>query len=388
MLASVVSPLQSWRVGGVCVLRVGRRSWVIGCLLLCAACAGPVSELPPLPADEIAAEQRRQQIAQMHDYYAQLARVDNVAFHVAAANAEFCKTVAPQIGIDAATAHNLPRKYQSYASEALNISWTEPTALSVASGSPAARAGIRRGDRILTLGNEAVPAKKSVAWINDWLKAHSGQPVEIMVRRDGADTLRTVRPVMACAIPVKLVTDGTANAYTDYKKIVIQSGVLRLTRSDADLAVIVGHELAHVTMGHYGKRLQNALVGELGGAVIDGGLLLGGIYSGRTFSKHFARAGAMAFSVEFEREADYVGAYYAARAGYDISGSENIWRAMALENPNSIRLAHTHPTAPARFVQMRKTAAEIADKKRRHLPLLPDVKVVQVDAPPAQEVNY
>ena len=169
----------------------------------------------------------------------------------------------------------------------------------------------------MTLGNEPVPAKNSVAWIGDWLKAHGGQPVQIMVRRDGVDTLRTVQPVMACAIPVKLVTDGTANAYTDYKKIVIQSGVLRLARNDADLAVIIGHELAHVTMGHYGKRLQNALVGELGGAVIDGGLLLGGIYSGRTFSKHFARAGAMAFSVEFEREADYVGAYYAARAGYD-----------------------------------------------------------------------
>ena len=168
----------------------------------------------------------------------------------------------------------------------------------------------------------------------------------------------------------------------------IQSGVLRLTRNDADLAVIIGHELAHVTMGHYGKKLQNALIGELGGAVIDGGLLLGGIYSGRTFSKHFARAGAMAFSVEFEREADYVGAYYAARAGYDIAGSENIWRAMSLENPNSIQLARTHPTTPARFVQMRKTVAEIADKKRHHLPLVPDMKVMQADTQPVSEVNY
>ncbi len=373
---------------GGCALRWGRRSFAIACLLLGAACAGPVSELPPLPADEVAAEQRRQQIAQMHDYYAQLARVDNVAFHIAAANREFCKTVSPQIGIDAATAHNLPRKYQSYAGEALNISWTEPTALAVASGSPAALAGIKPGDRILTLGNEPVPAKHSVAWIGDWLKQHGAQPVQIMVRRDGVDTLRTVQPVMACAIPVRLVTTGTANAYTDYRKIVIQSGVLRLARNDADLAVIIGHELAHVTMGHYGKRLQNALAGELGGAVIDGGLLLGGIYSGRTFSKHFARAGAMAFSVEFEREADYVGAYYAARAGYDLAGSENIWRAMSLESPNSIQLARTHPGTPARFVQLRKAAAEIADKKRRHLPLVPEVKVIQADTQPVSATNY
>ncbi len=359
-------------------------------MLLCAACARPASELPPLPADEVAAEQRRQQIAQIRDYYGQLARVDNVAFHIRAANREFCKTVSPQIGLYAATARSLPRKYQSYSSEALSISWTEATALSVADGSPAAAAGIKPGDQILTLDNEPVPATKTAGWIGDWLKDHGGQPVQIMVRRDGADMLRTVHPVMACAIPVNLVIDGTAGAYTNYKKIVIQSGILRLAQSDADLAVIVGHELAHVTMGHYSKKRMNAFVGELGGAMIDGGLLLGGIYSGRAFSKHFERAGANAFSVEFEREADYVGAYYAARAGYDISGSEKLWRAMGLESANSIQVAHTHPTTPARFVQMQKVIAEIADKKRRHLPLVPEMKVVQADTPSAaaRGTNY
>ena len=123
-----------------------------------------------------------------------------------------------------------------------------------------------------------------------------------------------------------------------------------MTRSDADLAVIIGHELAHANLGHIRKQQQNALIGQVGGAVIDGGLMLGGIYTGWTFSKHFKKAGAMAYSVDFEREADYVGAYYAARAGYDISGAENVWRAMALESPASIRLATTHPTTPARYL--------------------------------------
>jgi len=34
----------------------------------------------------------------------------------------------------------------------------------------------------------------------------------------------------------------------------------------------------------------------------------------------------MAFSVGFEREADYGGAYYAARAGYEVAGAEEFWR--------------------------------------------------------------
>ena len=40
-----------------------------------------------------------------------------------------------------------------------------------------------------------------------------------------------------------------------------------------------------------------------------------------------------------------------------------------------IRKATTHPTSPVRFLQMRKVAEEIADKKRRNLPLNPELKL-------------
>jgi len=335
----------------------------------------PTSKLPDLPASEVAAEQRKQQIDQIRDYYAALARVDDVGFHIRVANREFCKHTEAQIGLYPATVRSLPRKYRSYSREALQLSWTQPTALSVASGSPAARAGIKTGDQILTLDNEPVPARHTAKWMEKWLRHHGDAPVEIMARRDGVETPHTVYPVMACSIPIDYVSDPTPNAFTNYKKIVIYSGILRVARSDADLAVIIGHELAHVNMGHYQKKEQNALLGELGGALVDGGFMLGGVYTGRTFTRHFEKAGARAFSVQFEREADYVGAYYAARAGYDISGAAEVWRRFSLESPSSIRLATTHPISPARFVQMQKVIAEIADKKRRGLPLVPNLKV-------------
>ena len=94
----------------------------------------------------------------------------------------------------------------------------------------------------------------------------------------------------------------------------------------------------------------------------------------------------MAFSVEFEREADYVGAYYAARAGYEIAGTEEFWRQVGTTHPDAIRFARTHPTTPTRFVQMREVAAEIADKKRRHLPLIPDLKFPPVAQ--TEDSNY
>jgi len=337
----------------------------------------PVSRLPDLPKAEVAAEQRRQQIVQIRDYYTQLARLANVAYRIRVANRQFCKTTAPQIGLRAATVRSLPRAFRSYTREALRIGWNVPTALSVADGSPAGVAGIKAGDQILTFNNEVLPKAGTGKWIDRWLKTHGEKPVQIMVRRDGADALRTVYPVVGCAIPIRYKTNPDPNAETNGKQIVIQSGILRIARTDDELAVVIGHELAHANLGHYNKRVWNAVLGEFGGAMVDGGFMLGGIYTGRTFSRYFEKTGARAFSVEFEREADYVGSYYAARAGYDVASAAEIWRALSLESPQSIRIASTHPITPARFVQMQKAAAEIADKERRHLPLVPEMQKVQ-----------
>jgi predicted Zn-dependent protease len=132
------------------------------------------------------------------------------------------------------------------------------------------------------------------------------------------------------------------------------------------------------------------LLGAAGGVMVDVAFLTGGIGTGGAFGKAFARAGSLAYSVGFEREADYVGAYYATRAGYDVAGSEEFWRAMSLVHPDSIRFAKTHPTTPERFIQMQKVATEIANRQRRHEPLEPDLKVFQAqpDPPPAREGNF
>jgi len=354
---------------------------VIAGLWLCAGCARPESRLPALPYSEVAVEQRLQQIAHIRDYYTQLARVQNVGFNIKVANRPFCKDVSPQIGLHAATVQSLPRRYRSYTNEALQLSWTQPTAISVAERSPAAIAGIKQGDRILTLDNVQVPPTGTQRWIDERLVAGGGQPVKIMVRRDGEDSLRTVYPVIACAIPVVYEVNPAPGAYTDYRRIVIQAGLLRVVASDDDLATVIGHELAHVTLDHGAKRRQNVFIGEFGGALIDGGLMLTGVYSGKMFSREFKKMGALAYSAAFEREADYVGAYFAARAGYDISGGGDVWRRMAMEGPAAIAKTVTHPITPVRVVQMQKVAAEIAAKRRQGLPLVPDMQAAGEPAP-------
>ena len=336
---------------------------VLHALLLCAACA-PVSKLPPLPADEIKAEQRKQQIAQLRSYLGQLSRLDNVAFQLRVANRDDCEDRAwAQIGLIAGTVASLPRKFRSFSHEALAVSWTHATVLSIADNSPAAAAGIKIGDH------------GTAGWIGGYVRNNGERPIQVLIRRDGIDEMRAVIPVIACTIPIELQVDSSINAFTTDDRIVVSSSILRAARTDAQLALVVGHAY----LGHLNKRRANAVIGWIGGAAADAGIMLGGMSTYGAFSRPLTQASARAFSVAFEREADYVGAYYAARAGYDLTGSEEIWRTFSLEDPDSIRLTTDHPITPVRFVQMQKVIDEIGNKKRRNLPLDPEPRFMQVN---------
>ena len=359
-----------------------RLSFLIAGSLLCTAC-GPISKLPPLPSEDVELERRRQQIDHIRDYLAQLDRLQSVAFRLRVANRDDCKNwVWAQIGLDAGTVASLPRRYRSFTHDAVSVSWTQATVLSVAETSPAAAAGIKPGDHLLTFNNEPVPRTDTAGWIGRFARNNGEQPIRILVRRDGIDAMRTVTPAKACAIPIELKSDSSPDAFTTGDRIVVHSSILRIARTDAQLALVIGHELAHANLGHLEKQHANKILGWAGGAAIDAGMSLAGIPTGGAFIRELGRAGERAFSVGFEREADYVGAYYAARAGYDLAGTEEFWRALSMETPDSIRIAVTHPVTPVRFVQMEKVAAEIADKRRRNLPLMPELKFIQADTEP------
>jgi Zn-dependent protease with chaperone function len=369
------------------------RRWSFLLVWLCVACAGPDANVPSLTLGDIADERRRQEIAQLRDYYTQLNKLNTVAYRVTTANREFCKYwVIPQLGMFAATPASLPSKYRKFSREALGLRWVRPTVISIVPDGPAAQAGLIDKDELISFNGEHVPVTATLRWINAFLEDNGERPIKIELRRDDEDKTFTVTPVIGCGIPINLETNPEPQAFTDYRKIVIQTGILRMTRSESDVAVIVGHELAHVTMGHYQKQRMNSLVGAIGGGVLDGGFLLGGISTGGAFSNYLQTAGMNAFSVGFEMEADYVGAYYAARAGYDISGTEEVWQRFSLEIPAAIRKATTHPTTPVRYLQMRKVIAEIAEKKSKNLPLLPELKSAKTDDLPetvlSRERNY
>lgn len=174
-------------------------------------------------------------------------------------------------------------------------------------------------------------------------------------------------PEKLCDYPFHVEDNDEANAFADGTRVIVTTGMIRFTNDD-ELALLLGHEMAHNTMEHQKKGQANQLAGALVGAVF--GAILGVDLSGTG-----ARIGGMAYSQEFEAEADYVGVYYAGRAGYDVSGAANLWRRIAARYPSSIHLAGTtHPSTAKRFIAIEKAAEEVATKRSRGEPLVPEIK--------------
>jgi len=151
-------------------------AFLLASSLLCASC-GPISRLPPMTSDEVEAERRKQQVDHIRDYFAQRGRLNNVAFRIRAANHRDCKNRSAQIGLEAGTVPSLPCKFRSYSHEALSVSWTHATVLSVAETSPAAVGGIKPGDHLLKFNNEGVPGSDTADWIRRLVRDNGERPI-------------------------------------------------------------------------------------------------------------------------------------------------------------------------------------------------------------------
>lgn len=176
-----------------------------------------------------------------------------------------------------------------------------------------------------------------------------------------------------CVFPLALDKDSTndVNAYTDGQKLVVSPAMMRFADKE-ELAVVIAHEYAHAIMGHPGKTQQNVAVGGLLGMAADMLAQSQGINTGGGFSKLGAQTSLLRYSQGFEREADYIGLYVLARAGYPVSEAKKLWRRMATVNPQGIYNSSTHPTTAERYLLLDKTAQEIRAKQEAGLPLLPE----------------
>jgi predicted Zn-dependent protease len=116
-------------------------------------------------------------------------------------------------------------------------------------------------------------------------------------------------------------------------KVAVYTGILPLTRDEAGLAAVVGHEVAHATARHGAERVSHNLVAQIGIAATAAAI---GGRDTATSNLAIAALGAGAaigvllpFSRLQETEADQMGMIYMARAGYHPGAARDLWVRMA-----------------------------------------------------------
>lgn len=156
-----------------------------------------------------------------------------------------------------------------------------------------------------------------------------------------------------------LVKDNSVNAFAmPGGKIVIFEGLLPVTQSEEALAVVVGHEIAHVVAKHSVERISQQIAAQYGGAIA--GSILGGSGGGQLGQAVFglgAQYGVMLpYARKQEYEADELGLAFMALAGYDPRSSIPFWTRMAQGNQGGRppEFASTHPTDANRIANLEK----------------------------------
>lgn len=179
-----------------------------------------------------------------------------------------------------------------------------------------------------------------------------------------------------CTFVVVLDADKKGlNAHADGQKVVIYPAMIDFTRNDSQLGFVIAHEFAHNIMGHQQALIQNVTIGAMLGTLIDVAASSQGSNTQGQFGQLGAQQGQLRYSSGFEHEADYVGLYILARAGFKIEDAPMFWREMSLAEPNGIYTSTTHPINPQRTIEMDRTVREIRAKQKQGLPLLPNIKM-------------
>jgi hypothetical protein len=224
-----------------------------------------------------------------------------------------------------------------------------PGVLTVLSGTPAARAGLVAGDVLLAVNRRALPTGTSVAaeprrdkWrrLADESEAEletalrSG-PAELRVLREGRELSLRLGSVPGCLGRVRLARSTQVNAFATGRTVVMTTAMMRFLRSESELAVVLGHELAHNVFGHRQMRNEDGILRSLG----------------------------LKPSTVWKREeaADRFGLRLMSAAGYDLDSAIPFWRRYLGKYDWFPQIIRSHPGLGARE---RIAAEEIAAIRR------------------------
>jgi len=218
--------------------------------------------------------------------------------------------------------------------------------MAVVSGSPAERAGLRAGDQLLAVNDRvldsgnvtAEPTRAAVDRAQSILVEEMRRgPVVLRVSGPGGDRKVTFLAETGCPSNVELIPGPELNAWADGTRVMVSEGLVRHSATDDDLALVIGHEMAHNLLHH-----RRRLAAE---GVLASGLL------------PLTEAGTAAMR-ETEEEADRLAVSLATNASYDLSGAASFLTEL-MDGTGAV--ATTHPDPARRLMLLRSAIVDVCN---------------------------
>ena len=168
-------------------------------------------------------------------------------------------------------------------------------------------------------------------------------------------------------IIVRIIEAGDLNAFTlPGGHIYVNSAMLKLTESEAELAFVLAHEIGHATARHATRQASRDQLITLGSipATIFGGWTGAAL---RQLVRGGSELGLAKSSRNFESQADELGLQFLETAGYDATAASDVFERIALterQQPDLFnRLHSSHPLTESRIQHAQKILSTIASKR-------------------------
>ena len=147
--------------------------------------------------------------------------------------------------------------------------------------------------------------------------------------------------------------------------MLVHTGLIARAASTDQLASVIGHELAHYTQTHSIKRWRALRSRMTMGMLVSMGLATQGIAAGG-LPEVFALATVMGFTRSQESEADELGAWLIAHAGYDPDAASELWVMLnqeeeraSVKRPRGALFLSSHPAPERRAARLERVASDI-----------------------------
>lgn len=137
-------------------------------------------------------------------------------------------------------------------------------------------------------------------------------------------------------------------------KVAVYSAILPITRDDAGLATVMGHEIGHAIARHSAERISQQMAAQAGGSLVGAATSDKSQATQLIVNKLYGVGGGLVllkYSRNQESEADRLGLIFMAMAGYDPHSAVSFWERMAAQNKGGTppEFLSTHPADQTRI---------------------------------------